>query len=104
MTRLENGCNYSNGDTTMDTPIIDYSDVQGLVRFGYAHLQEACFLLLRVEHATAARLWLATVSVTTAERLAERPDTALQIAFTCEGLRALGIPEEIIQGFSPEFI
>jgi len=88
----------------MDTPIIDYSDVQGLVRFGYAHLQEACFLLLRVENATAARMWLATASVTTAERLAERPDTALQIALTCEGLRALDIPEEIIQGFSPEFI
>ena len=82
----------------MDASIIDYRDVQGLVRFGYAHLPEACFLLLRVENATAARSWLATVSLTTAERLAERPQTALQVAFTCEGLRALGVPAEIMQG------
>jgi deferrochelatase/peroxidase EfeB len=88
----------------MDTPVIDYSDTQGLVRFGYGYLQEACFLLLQIEQAAAARAWLATVALTTAERLAERPPTALHVALTCEGLQALGVPAEIIQGFSPEFI
>jgi deferrochelatase/peroxidase EfeB len=104
MTRLGNGYTYSNGDITMATSVIDYNDVQGLVRFGYGHLPEACFLLLQVENAAAACSWLATVSLTTAESLADRPQTVLQIAFTCAGLRALGISEEIIQGFSHEFI
>lgn len=88
----------------METSVIDYRDVQGLLRFGYAHLPEACFLLLRIEQATAARAWLATVSITTAERLAERPPTALHIALTCEGLQALGVSTEIMAGFAPEFI
>ena len=85
---------------------IDVSDVQGLVRFGYAHLPEACFLLLEIENGAATRFWLATItqSLTTAERLAERPKTALQVAFTRHGLQALGVSESTIQGFSPEFI
>ena len=88
----------------MHTPAIDYRDVQGLVRFGYGHLPEACFLLLRVERAAAARSWLATVPISTAEELAEPPLTALQIAFTSDGLRALGVPASIVGRFSPEFL
>jgi Dyp-type peroxidase family len=88
----------------MDAPGFDYSDVQGLVRFGHAHLPEACFLLLRVENAAAVRSWLATVAITTAESVADLPHTALQVAFTCPGLQALGVPAAVIQSFSPEFI
>ncbi|MBI4523073.1 MAG: peroxidase [Deltaproteobacteria bacterium] len=84
--------------------VIDYSDVQGLVRFGYPRMIEACFFLLRVESPAAARSWLKDVSITTAEKLAEPPKTALHVAFTCQGLRALGVPEDMIKGFSPEFI
>ena len=85
---------------------IDDRDVQGLVRFGYAHLPEACFLLLEIENAAAARSWLGTItqSLTTAERLSGRPKTALQVAFSRQGLQALGVPEGMIRGFSPEFI
>jgi deferrochelatase/peroxidase EfeB len=83
---------------------IDYSDVQGLVRFGHGKFPEACFLLLRVEDAAAARSWLAQVSITTAQTVADPPDTARQVAFTCEGLQALGIPAKIIEQFAPEFI
>jgi Dyp-type peroxidase family len=85
---------------------IDDRDVQGLVRFGYAHLPEACFLLLEIENAAASRSWLGTItqSLTTAERLSGRPKTALQVAFSRQGLQALGVPEGMIRGFSPEFI
>jgi Dyp-type peroxidase family len=80
---------------------IDYSDVQGLVRYGYGHMKEACFLLLKVEKPMTACSWLAAAPVTSA---AERTATALQIALTCQGLQSLGVPEDIIKGFSPEFI
>ena len=33
-----------------------------------------------------------------------RPGTALQVAFTREGLQALGVPAGILQGFSAEFL
>jgi Dyp-type peroxidase family len=83
---------------------IDYGDIQGLVRFGYDHLPEACFFLLRVDNRAAAKSWLANASVTTAKKLRSLPATALQLALTSQGLQALDVPENIQEGFSPEFI
>lgn len=81
-----------------------FSDVQGLLRYAHGHLTEAVFILLRVADATAARSWLASAPVTNATPASPLPDTALQIAFTCEGLRQLGLGEAAIAGFSAEFI
>jgi deferrochelatase/peroxidase EfeB len=85
-------------------PFSEYDDVQGLVRFGHGHLIDACYVLLRVRHAAAAREWLSTAPVTTAVKMKPPPRTALHIAFTADGLRALGIPEGIVSAFSPEFV
>ena len=38
---------------------VELDDIQGLVRFGYKHHTQACFLLLRVKDRDAARAWLA---------------------------------------------
>ena len=46
---------------------IDYRDVQGVVRFGYKHLQAARYLVLRVRESAAARAWLRQAPVTGAE-------------------------------------
>ena len=88
----------------MNEAAVDYSDIQGLVRYSHIHLKQACFLLLRVEGAAAARYWLGTLSITTAQVLPSLPETALQVAFTAHGLRVLGVAEELIQQFSPEFV
>jgi deferrochelatase/peroxidase EfeB len=85
-------------------PPVDYDDIQGLVRFGYRRLTQAYFLLLRVTNAEAACAWLANAPVTSATKREQPPETALQIAFTSAGLRALGVAEDIIEGFSSEFI
>jgi deferrochelatase/peroxidase EfeB len=85
------------------TPLIDDSDVQGLVRFAYVHHTEACYLLVRIRDAAAARAWCATAPVATAEIQKDPPHTALQVAFTFHGLRRLGVPHEILSGFSAEF-
>lgn len=82
---------------------VDYSDVQGLARFGYGKLVEASYLLLRIRDAAAARAWLAAAPVSTAEYRQTPPGTALQIAFTSSGLRAMGVPESTLAGFSAEF-
>jgi deferrochelatase/peroxidase EfeB len=88
----------------MDKPPVDYRDVQGILRFGYGQLPEACFLLLQIDDPAATRHWLREVKVTTAEELPEPPDTALQIALTREALEALGLPEELVAQFSNEFV
>jgi deferrochelatase/peroxidase EfeB len=91
----------------MTTPDSEFADIQGLLWSGYGPLKEACFLLLRVTDAAAARAWLrvAAESVTSIEQLRQaRVDRALHIALTAGGMRALGVPEDVIDGFSAEFI
>jgi Dyp-type peroxidase family len=86
------------------TSAVDYSDVQGLVRFGFAKMTEARFLLLTVSNPVAARAWLGQAPVTTAEAKNPVPSTALQVAFTRIGLERLEVSEHVIAGFSAEFI
>ena len=83
---------------------VELDDVQGLVRFGYKHLTEACFLLLRVKDPAAARAWLAQAPITNAIKADPLPQTALHVAFTSEGLRALEVACDLREGFSAEFV
>jgi deferrochelatase/peroxidase EfeB len=81
----------------------DYRDVQGLVRFGYGKMKGASYALLRIRNAAAARAWLRAAKISTAEALNPPPSTALQVAFTANGLEKLELPPAVIEGFSPEF-
>ena len=83
---------------------VDLDDIQGLVRFGYKHHTEASFLLLRVTDRNAARRWLASVPVTTSVTIDPLPEFAIQIAFTAEGMRALGIDDAVVDAFANEFV
>jgi len=58
-------------------PAVDLYDIQGLVRFGYRKLTQACFILLRVRNAEAARDWLASCPVSSALERSPPPRTAL---------------------------
>jgi Dyp-type peroxidase family len=90
---------------------VEFSDVQGLMRFGYRRMTKARYVLLRVKDAAAARRWLASANVNTAELKNSKareskdkpPTTALHIAFTASGLDAIGVPESVIAMFSHEF-
>ena len=86
------------------TPAVELEDIQGLVRFAYKHHTEAVFLLLRITDRAAARAWLARAAITDALTRDPAPNTALQVALTSVGMRALGVAEDIIDSFSPEFV
>ena len=92
------------GCPSMTQSQIDYSDVQGLVRFGYKRMTEACYVLLRINEVGAARSWLGAAPVTTAVAVDPPPSTAMQVAFTAAGLKALGVADAILSGFSSEFL
>jgi len=83
---------------------VDFEDMQGLLRFGYKHHTEACFLLLRVKDAAAARNWLAQAPVNNAVTAPSPPATVLQVAITSDGMRALKISADIVESFSEEFV
>lgn len=82
---------------------VDFADVQGLVRFGYKDMTKASYVLARVKDAAAARAWLRTAPVTSAVTMKPPPKSALHVALTASGLRALGVAESTIAGFSHEF-
>ena len=84
--------------------VVDLGDVQGLLRFGYGRHTEACFLLLRVKDRDAARAWLAAAPVASAAAAEPPPATVLQLALTGAGLRALGVADDIVDAFPPEFV
>jgi deferrochelatase/peroxidase EfeB len=82
---------------------IDFADLQGLLRFGYRHHTESAFALLRVRTRAAARAWLASVQVGSAEK-GSLPPSLLQVALGAEGLRELGINDNVLSTFAPEFV
>ena len=82
----------------------EFDDLQALLRFGHGKLTDTCFMLLNIVDADAAKRWLDTAPVNSAVISNPPPDTALQIAFSVDGLRTLGLAESIIDGFSDEFI
>lgn len=82
----------------------NFEDLQGLLRFGHGKLTETCFMLLNITDVDAAKQWLSTAPVSRAIATDPPPDTALQIAFSVEGLRALKLKESVIADFSDEFI
>ena len=83
---------------------VDFGDVQGIVRFGYGRLKGASYALARIKNLEAARAWLLSAPVAPAVERDSPPATALQLAFTVEGLRALRVPDEVIGAFSHEFV
>ncbi|MBL4828185.1 MAG: hypothetical protein JKY66_10835 [Spongiibacteraceae bacterium] len=82
----------------------EFNDLQGIFRFSHSRLQQARFLLLKIQDATLAKQWLAQAPVTSGSIRSPLPNTALHIAFTAEGLHEIGLKKHIINGFSNEFL
>src|SRR6266853_4314024 len=91
------------GRPSMKQSEVDYRDVQGLVRFGYAKMKEASYVHLRVKDVSAARAWLRNAPIASAVVMTPAPSTAMQVAFTAAGLEAVGVPPLVLARFSQEF-
>jgi deferrochelatase/peroxidase EfeB len=81
---------------------VDFADVQGLVRYEYGRLKEACYFVANIKDPASARAWLANHKFTSAADSWSR-DQALQVAFTFVGLQNLGISQQIQEGFPTDF-
>jgi Dyp-type peroxidase family len=79
-------------------------DVQGLVARGYGNLPAAAFLLVAIDDRSAGLAWLGAVAAALT-RADERPDRqALNVAFTSNGLRQLGLDDSVFGQFSNAFV
>ncbi len=88
------------------------SDIQGLILSAYGHLNSAAFLFLHARDTAAAQRWLGAIldDVTpskpwdlkpTGEK--HKPQVALNLAFTLEGLQQFGLSPETLGSFPQEF-
>lgn len=81
---------------------IETHDIQGIIIKGYASLPACTYLLLGIQQPQQARQWLKQLlpQVTPAH---EKPaQQALNIAFTYQGLQALGLPAQTLDSFPIE--
>ncbi|MDB4988162.1 MAG: cytochrome [Myxococcaceae bacterium] len=85
-------------------------DIQGIILKGYGHKPEASYLLLAIDQparAAQVRAWIAQLDITSAHtgaRDKKRHDPLLNIAFSYEGLKRLGIEPALCDGFSTAFV
>lgn len=87
---------------------IELDDIQGYIINPYNEMKFSRYVLLQVENATSAKKWIENIcfSIRTAstDHIEKHdPNVALNIAFTADGLKALGLRDENIQAFSKEF-
>lgn len=83
---------------------VAFDDMQALLRFGHGGLSDSRFLLLNITDAKAAGRWLENTSFSSAKSVSPLPDTAVQIAFTAQGLTVLGLPQTTLSQFSDEYL
>ena len=88
------------------------ADIQGFITSGYGHLPQSAYLFLQFRDAGRARRWLARLApvITTAKPWPKdasgkkiKPAIALNLAFTHDGLAALGLPPAALSTFPEEF-
>lgn len=87
---------------------LELEDIQGYIIRGYAHMMYSRFVYIKITNRKAAKKWLAKswASMTTAVHVHDKSkisSTHLNIAFTHNGLGALGMYEENLNAFSREF-
>jgi Dyp-type peroxidase family len=83
---------------------LDFPNIQGFVVRGY-RLPAAGYMFLRIDSGARAREFLGDFipQVITAERWDVKPESGINIAFSYEGLRALGVADASLAGFPAEF-
>lgn len=82
---------------------IELTDIQGIIIRGYGNLPYSNFVLLQIDDPAIVRSWLHSLlsEVTYASESPEK--VALNIAFTCAGIRAIGLAEENVKNFPIDF-
>jgi Dyp-type peroxidase family len=86
--------------------MFDFSSIQGNILRGYASFHHARFVYLIIHDASDARSFIQALlddGYVTPGQWQEKPEAALNLAVTFDGLRALGLPEESLATFPPEF-
>lgn len=83
--------------------VLELDDIQGLITFGYGHLEYASYLFLSIRDAAQARAWLKRVAPQVTPACSEKGTQAVHIAFTSAGLAQIGLPGGSLKTFPRQF-
>jgi Dyp-type peroxidase family len=85
---------------------LEKHDIQAIVLSGFPDHPHASYLLLKVIDAANARRWLLKLA-TQVRHAGSRPDASepsiVNVAFSAAGLRAMGMADDALATFAPEF-
>jgi Dyp-type peroxidase family len=83
---------------------LELADIQGNVLRGYPRLNYATLLWIRVGDSARGRAWLGEVADGVTTEAGPKPtQTARNVALGFAGLRAMGVPEELLRRFPEEY-
>lgn len=83
---------------------LNKQEIQGIILRGYSNLPSANYMLLQVDDRSKAKQWIAEKQKNITDGVHKPKNTAMNIAFTLAGLKALGLKESAINSFSNEFV
>ncbi len=81
---------------------LETEDIQGIILRGYPALEAANYLLLKINNNAGAKQWLKVITGRITPGHIRPQHTAVQIAFTFEGLKQLGLKRETLDTFPLE--
>ncbi|HUP58895.1 MAG TPA: hypothetical protein VNA69_00600 [Thermoanaerobaculia bacterium] len=84
---------------------LPWNEIQGLILRGYSHPKGRHFVL-HFPDVVSGRRFVAAIApkITTAEPWSEKPAHCINIGFTADGLRALGLTVDLSNNFPQEFV
>src|SRR3954453_7348209 len=82
---------------------LETNEIQGIILRGYGAFPVASFVLLHVNDSAKTKLWLNDLLGKIAFGINTDANAVCNLAFTYEGLRALGLKDRNLRTFSPEF-
>jgi Dyp-type peroxidase family len=81
---------------------LETNDIQGIIVRGYSELPAAAFLLIGIQEQKAAKRWIKEIAPGITTGVQKPTNNAINIAFTLEGLKALGLNETALDSFPME--
>lgn len=92
---------------------LETQEIQGIIISGYKHLLYSRYLFIHIDNPPQTKAWLQelvemkkiiTSNWENPDGIIEKPDPAINIAFTHTGLKELGLPQDSLDTFPTEFI
>src|SRR6266849_8474126 len=100
------------GSTSLRLTDEALGDIQGFITSGFGHLPLTAYLFVKMTSPAGARRWIEKISasITSSRRWPigrdakkEKPNTAVNVGLTAQGLRECDLPERVLCTFPTEF-